>query len=762
MLARNATHRTTSFIFLDFLAPRLLCKRHYTQRKLVDPIKVGLTDASRDISPWPPTSTLASPVDPTRILSQLDRQLGQFDEHELQGLTNTQVVIFNKATIELRTAAKTADLEKAWAIWNALRKRELHRFFGPAHHDMYSRIIVSYCSARKPDSPPFSKMEKTALGEISTATAAAGATEGLKTFMLCCIKLKEPDTVILLFDRYKELLGEKALWKGTEDSEEADEEDERSSQERTARDPVYASVRGDILLAAITAYAMKDSFPDALHAALQSSRFSHTSLHEFLKLIRYDSSLRRKVQDYARRLDVATLVARPALFARKVSVMTHDGTLHSLEKLYTSVIAGLSEDTPFLTVNASNAGNKGPVFVPDHYWVSFLTGFMRWRRTDLGEKLWDDAIRLGVRPTVGLWTALIDGYGGLKAVDEAMNTWDVMLAQGVKPDVMTYRALIYALYYAGHPDEAFVRFLSFKTDLAKMTPPPEESSVLVVYNTVLHGLLFHSREADAQALLAEMQTKGPKPDIVSFNTFLRFYGRKGQMKTMAAYLQMLEPAGLVGDVFTFSTILSALLKVRDDAPQIMLNLMERQGVKPNAATLTVIIDHQMKARTEGSFRTAMQLLEKMERSEDANARPNEVTYTSILSGIHRRNWLPSNVAREYTQLIWEKIKAGGITPKRVTYHIVIKACLENPEPDGIQEAMRYYKEMVDQGIFIANDTWYIMLHGLLSRKEWELANELVEDMWKSKFVPAGALSDLVHRVRRHAIPKTKAGPASYF
>ncbi|OBZ78796.1 hypothetical protein A0H81_00854 [Grifola frondosa] len=306
------------------------------------------------------------------------------------------------------------------------------------------------------------------------------------------------------------------------------------------------------------------------------------------------------------------------------------------------------------------------------------------------------------------------------------------------------------------------RFRAFEQEFRNSKLRPDDSTVIVVYNTVLHDLLLTHQEAEAQSILLKIEADGPKPDIITYNTFLAYYAKKGDLRALANTLKALGPAGVVGDVFTFSTILSALIKVRSDAAQIMINFMKMQGVKPNTATLSTIIDYQMKQQTEQNFKMALELLTRMEQNEFEDAQPNEVTYTSILMGIHRGNWLDPKVAEEYGQLLWEKMRSRNIQPKRTTYNILIKACLENPESEGVQAALRYYNDMVKRRVFIANDTWYIIIRGLMDRKEWALAHEIVVDLRRSGLEPSSALSDLAHRVRKRVNEMMKAGPASYF
>jgi pentatricopeptide repeat protein len=342
--------------------------------------------------------------------------------------------------------------------------------------------------------------------------------------------------------------------------------------------------------------------------------------------------------------------------------------------------------------------------------------------------------------------------------DAASTSWDNMISQGVQPGILTYRAIISTLFNARRPDDAIEKFAKFKQEVAKGALPDNEDA-LHVYNTVLHGLLNNGRPSDADALLQSLRQKGPKPDIVSYNTFLRHHGRRGEFRAVSVLLERLREDGLTGDAFTFSSVLSALLKVgRTDATDLILSLMKRQNVEPNVAVFSAVIDHQLREHTEEGLRAAMELLQRMETNPDAQ--PNDVTYTGILASLHRSMSPNAALAEECRKYVLKKMKERNIQPNRVTYHILIKACLENPEPEGLRGAMGYYREMANRKISMNYDTWYILLHGLISREEWAIADEMVEDLLRY-IKPVGALDSLVGRVQRRTAWRMKLGPKAY-
>ncbi|EPQ60614.1 hypothetical protein GLOTRDRAFT_97722 [Gloeophyllum trabeum ATCC 11539] len=433
----------------------------------------------------------------------------------------------------------------------------------------------------------------------------------------------------------------------------------------------------------------------------------------------------------------------------------NDQATNSLERLYSSIHAGFSGPYPWLAATPESVSSERPVLMPTVGWTSFILAFLKCRKPELAEKLWNDMVELGIKPGVEMWTALLDGYGAIRALDETLVTWESMKAAKIKPDPMAYRAFISTLFHMRKPDQAMGRFREFeKSGQAK---DAETSQILAVYNTALHGLLLNFKEEEARSLYERMKETGPTPDIVSYNTFLRFHARKGDMKSFADWLKALTDAGLVGDVFTWSTVLFALFKAgRKDGPQMVTNIMRVQNIEPNVATYTSIIDHAVRERDEATLKAAFDLLRWMEQQEP-EVRPNQVTYTSILSGMYRDEWLDPAVREECRVYIMESMQRRKMQPNRVTYHILLKACLRNPGPEGLRQALSYYNEMGERKIHKDYDTWYIILQGLVRRGDWDVAQEMVNEIRRTGFTPSGGLLNLIHKVYARPTKVQKGG-----
>ncbi|KAH9898101.1 hypothetical protein C8Q73DRAFT_386329 [Cubamyces lactineus] len=749
MLLRTASHGITPHIALDFLIPRTILHQTLSRG---DRRETNLlhTSSRRHQSTEAP-SPLRPPSSTTRAnnaasLSQLKYDLDVFIEESLAGLTHAQIDAFNSTMPKLRAALHHGDVGKVRKLWALLKSRNSLAFFGPHHHEICARGVAGICKKAPPQQ--LGDDIELVLRDMALHSAAAGATDGLKALMICAIKDRRPDDALALYEDYLGKLREKGLL--CSDNSEGSQQEHLEEISEEDEPAALSPIRDEVLLSAVVAHAQRDSFYDALQLYLKAgTRIAPSTVEEFTHILHFDRTLSAKMNQYARRLSTASLLARPPVLMKHLTNLTRDSATTSLEKLYSTTVAGAREPDPWLAITPEQLSATRVVLLPEFFWPSFIKSFLACRQTSLVERLWDDMLKLGVKPGIVAWNALLDGYGHIRMLDSTLAIWDLMRKQGVKPDALSHRALISAYLTAGKVDDALARFHTFERDYLKRGSPTDDSGALAVYNTTLHGLLMASRVDDALEIKNKMQANGPKPDIATYNTFLRYYGRKGELKSMAKILQELEPAGVKADVYTFSTLLASMLRVRADADKIVVNFMRKQGVEPDTTALTSIIDHQLQERTPQGFKVAMDLLSKMERGDYGDAKPNAITYTSVLTAINRGNWLGKQIVEEYSQRLWETMRKRGIQPNRVTYNVLLRASLENQEPEGLENALRYYRDMVNSRVHMGTDTWYIMLKGLMDRKRWDEAKMVVEDMRKYKVNKiSSSLRTLMDRVSR--------------
>lgn len=278
--------------------------------------------------------------------------------------------------------------------------------------------------------------------------------------------------------------------------------------------------------------------------------------------------------------------------------------------------------------------------------------------------------------------------------------------------------------------------------------PATSQSLTVVYNSVLHGLLISARHTKAEELFEDMCVNGPKPDITSFNTFIRHLGRKGDMQRIATLLRQLQEFGLKPDVFTFTSVLHASLQSGvsvSEAVETVESAMRAGGVKPNVVTYTTIIDQTLRQGGHQNILAAFGWIEMMQKR---NMQPNEVTWTALLSALQKDRSLDPEYVDVQSRAITARMQANGAKMNRVTFHILLQAALSRDAgQEGLVRAVEIYGQMTRQGIKGNADTWYMLLHETVDRKAWALGLRLLDEMTKVEFVPQGRVASLARRIQ---------------
>jgi pentatricopeptide repeat protein len=525
---------------------------------------------------------------------------------------------------------------------------------------------------------------------------------------------------------------------------------------------VVSFPRPDLSLAVLAAYVTSDRLGEALDRFAASkvvlaldtqvvARFTS----EYLPLEDH-RDLRIKLRGIVDKLSIARLILVPEFLKNQTGNGAAKQNYSALHRLYTRVTAGLHGPDSWIAATEAKKSRRRPIVLPQSVWSEFIFGFVHCGRGEAAAEVWDHMLKAGVEPGTECWNALISAYGTSGDMDKCLGYFDAMKGQGLDPDAQTYRALVHALFINRSPIVAMKQYDEF---LKVQDNFPIEDQV-IVHNVALNGLLHHVKnnprhEVEARGIFDNMRASGPKPDLRSYNTMLAYYGKRLNLKACGDILRSLQEDGLTGDVYTFSAILSAMLKAgRKDAQEIMLNVMKQQGVKPNSATYTSIITTQIADGSPESINAALELLGIMERDEDKNVHPNQVAYTAIISAISRSLKLSAIDKHIYTQDVLERMKHRHVVPNRTTLHILMSVSLNDPSPQGVQRALGYYTEMVQRRIHMVQDSWYILLHGLVARNEWETAREIVQDMEGAGFRADGALFNLVGKIRG----KSKARP----
>jgi pentatricopeptide repeat protein len=638
----------------------------------------------------------------------------------------------------------------AGEVWSTLEDKKLLKFLTRSQLDAYATMLARLCPVGQPN-VDWPQEDRVVIERIALAIANGRAPEALTACMIAYLLRGEYDAVIRLHRDFLSTSEESLSTPTSADNDTGDLE-ESGDGLISITDNSPRTDRGTALttLAAIAAHAMQNNFAEAWQASDKTRlRRTHFTTMEFLRSLSANPTVHTTVERYIRYIEIAGLVCRPGALSKQIDNLVNDRAISQLEKLYTSIVEGVSGERPYLAVDPAHVTPDQPVFVSEGGWSLFLRAFIELGQRQVASRVWDDMVRVGITPGSLSWAALLSGYDKSGHLQSAINAWGMMIAANVQPDAIVYVAMIKALFRAGKITEALDKFREFDGLYQKGKALGVHVPPIAVYNAALDGLFTVSRTEEAEMIVKDMQNRGPPLDIVTYNIIIQFQARRGQFRKVATTLRDLRAAGLSGDVFTFSSILSALLKAgRKDAVEITNDLLKSEGITANVATYSAVIDSLMRENDEQSLKGALDWLTKME--QNPYAQPNDVTYTTVLAGIYRASWLDKHFKDECLANIRERMRKRGVRPNRATYHILIRASLGNHTQQGLQDALILYREM-QKRVGLENDSWYVMLHGLVERGEWGAAKEVAGDLRRSGLQPKGNVMEVIRRIDQHGL-----------
>lgn len=713
-------------LFLDFLAPNAFLYR------------TNSTLSSR--RPRPKTGFSAHPisyqetkaVDP-EVVARLRHRI----VHLHTPLSTKQSQTFNDELDRMRRALKKGSVNGVMKCYSDLDADGLVEQLPPEVLEQVVKLMADSFGS----SPGHSTERLKFFEQFALKAAGLDDARALMTCMMYYLKVQDPDKALDLFLKFLEVDLEK-----NSPQEDAGEDDDRMEvPESDLFEPSgrVGKRKGEILLAAIAACAMKDSFQLAVQLVLSANIHIPHQPAQYLGRLPLTCQLLANAKSYVRKVEIAHLLSRPASFSKHVINLSRHGQPNSLVNLYKTIINAVTGKDPYIAKDPAFITPTMTVAMTQVGWTALLSAFLERHDKASAGKLWEDMSKLELPHGVALWTVLIDSYGKEKSGREAIAAWDLMLSRRIKPDALTYRAIISALLNSHLTAEALQKFEEFRQSVSHGY---DMEKTVSVYNSVMLGLLQNRHGHEAHTILGEMEVnKSPPPDVISYNTFLGHYQRRRDLKKMADISARMTATGTQGDVFTFSALLTALLREgRDDAPQMVFSLMEKQGVKPNAVVHTSMIKHFLSSGEESDMLAAMAKLEAMEK--DPKGLPTEVTYHTFLSGIARHPHLSAEKVVEWTNHIVDRMRKRNIPWTSRTYNILLSAWLMSPMPGAVGAAMSHYLDMKRLKVPIRRDTWYILLSGLVDRGEMAKAKLVVSDLRSTKFEKGRHLSLLVRRI----------------
>jgi len=227
-----------------------------------------------------------------------------------------------------------------------------------------------------------------------------------------------------------------------------------------------------------------------------------------------------------------------------------------------------------------------------------------------------------------------------------------------------------------------------KLDLYSSSSNANEASTQepndVVFNSLINGYLKKNDMKKAFETYEKMKNSGMEMKDRTYNMLLTAYAKKGDSARVSLLMKEMKERGLTPDVFVYNTLLNNVEARRvgveegggegggveevgeggrKDEARVILEMMEKQGVRPNVVTYNTVLSRYVK---EGKFSQALKLFEEMksksmgdeeeEGGEQESIKPNLLTYSTLIHGFGKKGEM------DRALLLFEDMKNDGITP----------------------------------------------------------------------------------------------------
>jgi pentatricopeptide repeat protein len=429
--------------------------------------------------------------------------------------------------------------------------------------------------------------------------------------------------------------------------------------------------------------------------------------------------------------------------------------------------------------------------------AAFLEGFVRLRLANAAADLWDTLIRRRLTPPRTIWLAVLRAHSQIGSIGDAEDTLARMRQAGFHADARAWAAVVLA-YLRGRDIPGGLRRLQAmrQDEQANEKPWPVE-----VTNELMNHLLKANQASVARDMFDECVKRGSF-NIVSVNCFLRHYSMPAHLSIadLDYFLRFIDQHGLQPDSATFTILLDGLL--RSDVPDAVgrvWDMMKAAGIEASVVTYATMINHLTRRQGEAGIVASLRMLDQMELE---GVRTNEVVYTTLIQALCRGvesqrspTSLPFDVLstssstgsapltftspaassfnldgpenhpylRAAVQLR-TRMQRRNIPLNQVGYNALISAYLSLGHRRATAVALALLDELRDRNRRVragrvggatggvSEDTWYIILHGLMAAKDVDTARKVTGLMETDGFVvQSGAMAKLLDDVRRGQI-----------
>lgn len=312
-----------------------------------------------------------------------------------------------------------------------------------------------------------------------------------------------------------------------------------------------------------------------------------------------------------------------------------------------------------------------------------------------------------IHPDNLAWTTYISGLmqcrdwrGGLQAIEDMGHAWKRFTAQKVSN-------------------------LTIKPD----ADPAEYAPSMVPINGAISIVLNLKRPELVESILSWAKGHSLSPNLETFNSLLRTAVRSSDQPAVQRALSDMKAHGYSPDIITFTTLLDGYLrntvkKLGTESPEEqeaaisrIFTDMDAAGIAANPHTYSTIV-HSLLSSAPPSVSAARAVLARMAQK---NLQPTPHVCTILVRHYFASD--PPDLAA--VEGLWRRIRADKINVDHVFYDRIIEGYAQLGE---MEKMLNFLRLMPAEGKIPGWVALAQALRTLVTREEWDLCSDLVEDV----------------------------------
>ena len=277
------------------------------------------------------------------------------------------------------------------------------------------------------------------------------------------------------------------------------------------------------------------------------------------------------------------------------------------------------------------------------------------RRTSLLQETLDLTKEVGLSPTLKTYTAMMHGWKLTKDIAKIDSLWKVLEQSGIKLDTFIWTERISAYIESSKPQrgiEALSEMMKlWKAAVARKSTETAVKPSIEVINAAIKGLVGQEKKA-AYDVLAWAASEGIEPDVFTYNILIR----------------------------------ASLRHDGTDGVSHLLQVMAKQGIQPNGATFTIMLEEFLSKMHDASAAEQVGAIHHvLEDIAASGLQPNLETWGKMLNAVAS---LPDGGADEAIQVVQDRMRSSG---QSITVHMVTilieRSLRRNPSDTEAMEAL---------------------------------------------------------------------------